>query len=88
MAVIHIVEEVDGGVEVWCDVPGAEMNGIIIGLGATRQEAVAGAVRTLEALVEHLQSPPDVWETDPEIYTLRGSTRQFTIASHKFAGDV
>jgi len=88
MAVIHIVEDTDGSVQVWVDVPGAELDGIIVGLGESRDDAIADAVRTLEALTAQLQSPPDVWETDPTPYTLVGSTRKFLITSHKFAGDI
>ena len=88
MAVLHIIEEISGGVEVWLDVPGADMAGIIVGLGTSRAEALADAVRTLEALAEQLQSPPDVWETDETHYTLRQTSREFTITSHRFAGDI
>ena len=69
MAIINIVEHDDGAIEVWADVPGAEMEGIIVGIGQSRQEAVSDAVRTLEALTEQLQSPPSVWETDDVKYT-------------------
>jgi hypothetical protein len=88
MAVIHIVEEKTGQVEIWVDVPGAELDGVIVGVGESRAMAMADAVRTLEALTAQLQSPPDVWETDPTDYTLRGHKREFTIASHRFAGDI
>lgn len=88
MAVIHIVEEKTGGVEIWVDVPGAELDGIIVGVGESRAEALTDAVRTLEALTAQLQSPPDVWETDETGYTLINTKREFTIASHRFAGDI
>lgn len=47
--------------EVWCGVDGDNIiNAHIIGEGATRQEAVQGAVTHLESLLEVLQSPPGV----------------------------
>jgi hypothetical protein len=58
----------DGGVfEVWvgpsgdmADRPVNIINAFVAGIGATRDEAVADAVRNLEALTEHLQSPAGV----------------------------
>lgn len=88
MAVLNIVEHDDGAVEVWADVPGADMEGIIVGVGQSRQEAIIDAVRCLEALTEQLQSPPDVWETDKGKYVKGMSRREFTITTHKFAKDV
>ena len=89
MAVINIVEHTDGGVEVWADVPGADMEGIIVGVGQTRDVAVADAVRTLEALTEQLQSPPSVWETDGKEYTKRGAySSRFRIFSHESGIDL
>lgn len=88
MAMINIVEYDDGDVEVWADVPGADMEGIIVGVGASRQAAITDAVRTLEALTEQLQSPPDVWESDELKYHKRGARREFRIFSHQSGVDL
>ena len=88
MAILNIVEELTGGAEVWIDVPGAELSGIIIGVGETRAEAITDAVRTLEALTEQLQSPPEVWVTDATRYGLNGTRRDFTITTHCSGKDI
>lgn len=88
MAIINIVEYDLGNVEVWADVPGADLEGIIVGLGATRQEAVTDAVRTLEAMIEQLQSPPSVWESDDQKYYKRGHLPEFRIFTHQSGVDL
>ena len=88
MAILNIVEELTGEAEVWIDVPGAELSGIIIGVGETRAEAITDAVRTLEALTEQLQSPPEVWVTDATRYGLNGTRRDFTITTHCSGKDI
>jgi hypothetical protein len=90
MAILNIVEHEDGGVEVWIDVPGADLNGVIVGQGETRQEAITDAVRTFEALTAQLQSPPDVWERDDQKYYLAGQRppRHFHILTHRDGIDI
>ena len=88
MAILNIIEERDGGVEIWIDAPGADLDGIIVGIGATRAEAITDAVRTLEALTEQLQSPPEVWVTDATRYGLKGTRRDFTITTHCSGKDI
>jgi hypothetical protein len=54
----------DGEYEVWVG-PASELkadyisNAFIAGMGQTRNQAVADAVRKLEAVIDALQSPPD-----------------------------
>lgn len=86
MAKLNIIHYVDGDVEVWADVPGADMAGIIVGIGETRETAVAEAVRTLEKLTELLQGPPAAWERGERRFVLHGHRREFTIETHE--GDI
>lgn len=88
MAKLNIVHYVGGRhFEVWADVPGAELNGIIVGIGETRDAAVADAVLTLEKLTDLLQAPPSIaWTHDEERFHLQGRSDEFTIETHE--GDI
>lgn len=54
---LHVCEMGDGW-EVWINCEDADFTGLCVGWGATRDDAVARAVRALEAVVEKLQGPP------------------------------
>lgn len=55
---LHVCE-LDGHWQVWLNTEApATFDGLCVSVGATRDEAVAEAVKTLEAAVEHLQAPP------------------------------
>lgn len=46
---------------VWLNTEVGDFDGICIAMKHTRQEALAQAVRVLEAAVEQLQRPPEAW---------------------------
>lgn len=54
---LRIIEYEDH-VTVWLDPDITPCSGLIIGIGDTRQEAIAEAVRVLEWATEQLQGPP------------------------------
>ncbi len=61
MSRVHLVEDSWGAGthwEVWLDTDVGEQDGLCIGSGATRDQAVADAVTELEAALEELQHPP------------------------------
>lgn len=55
---LHIFGDEDDGYEVWINTGVCDFDGICVGCGATRQEAIADAVLALERGVELLQGPP------------------------------
>lgn len=50
---------------VWLNTEMSDFDGLILGLGATRDAAVAQAVATLEALTDRLQGPAPITEPAP-----------------------
>lgn len=60
-------------VEVWCGVDGDNIiNAHIIGLGATRDEAIAAAVAHLEQTLVELQETPDFPVSDVKFHERHG----------------
>lgn len=57
MSEIHVFSN-DGEWEVWLDPDGIKFNGLCVGVSDTRDEAVADAVKELEAMVARLKAPP------------------------------
>lgn len=55
---VHVCEYRPGQWQVWLNTEALEFDGLCIGVGTTRDAAVAQAVAALEAVVEHLQQPP------------------------------
>lgn len=59
---LHIVKDLTDGVvtdvEVWLNTGTADYDGMCIGAGETRDDAIAQAVRSLEWIVATLQGPP------------------------------
>lgn len=53
---VHVCE-IGGEWEVWLNCEDADFTGVCIGVGDTRDEAVAQAVKVLEAAAAHLQQP-------------------------------
>lgn len=54
---VHVYEQ-DGVWHVWLNTEIADFDGVCLGVGPTRDEAVSRAVRSLEACVAALQEPP------------------------------
>lgn len=54
---VHVCE-MDGDWEVWLNCEDMDFTGLCVSVGTTRDDALAQAVKSLEAVVEHLQSPP------------------------------
>lgn len=54
MSVIHIIEE-PSEVEVWLDTEIAECDGLVIGVAATREAAIADAIADLEGALRTLR---------------------------------
>ncbi len=63
MSVVKIFDYKCGEFAVWLDTEVADHDGLCIGLGATRDEAVAQAVKDLEARLAELQMPPVAFQT-------------------------
>lgn len=56
---VHVFEE-DGHWCVWLNTEDMEFTGLCIGVGSTRDLALAQAVGVCEAVAAHLQGPPQV----------------------------
>ncbi len=54
---VHVFQENGRHWQVWVNTEDLEFTGLCVGTGETRDEAIAVAVKALEAIVEHLQSP-------------------------------
>lgn len=64
MSVVKIFDEGGGGpFAVWLDTEVADHDGLCIGLGDTRDAAVADAVKDLEARLAELQLPQSAFQT-------------------------
>lgn len=55
---LHILQDFDGEWVVWLNTEVTDFDGLVIGTGRTRDEAVAAAVKTAEAIEANLQGPP------------------------------
>jgi hypothetical protein len=56
---LHVFET-RGEWEVWLNTEDADFTGLCVSVAATRQDAIANAVRVFEAATEALQQPPPV----------------------------
>ena len=54
---VHVCQN-DGEWEVWLNCEDADFTGLCVGWANTRDEAVAQSVKSLEAVLEFLQGPP------------------------------
>ena len=52
---LHVVQQGDLGWVVWLNVEDIDFSGLMLAFGPTRQDAVRGAIRTLETCVEVLE---------------------------------